>query len=151
MVNENTAEILLVEDNPSDVELVLRALKRQQVAQNVVIVRDGEQAVDYVFGRGKYKDRSVDDSPKVIFLDLKLPKLDGFEVLRLIKSDSKTRRIPIVVVTSSKEESDIMRCYDSGANSYIVKPVNYDEFVQCIVETALYWLLMNHTPTLVYH
>ncbi|MFZ1405521.1 MAG: response regulator, partial [Anaerolineae bacterium] len=121
-------EILLVEDNPNDAELALRALKKNNLANNVAVVTDGEEALDFVFARGAFGQRKIENGPKVILLDLKLPKVDGLEVLRAIKGDPRTKSIPVVVLTSSKEERDIVESYKLGANSYIVKPVEFDKF-----------------------
>ena len=140
-------EILLVEDNPNDAELALRALKKNNLANNVAVVTDGEEALDFVFARGAYSHRKIENGPKVILLDLKLPKVDGLEVLRAIKSDPVTRIIPVVVLTSSKEERDIVESYKLGANSYIVKPVEFDKFVAAVKDLGLYWLLLNQPPT----
>ncbi|MFZ1707253.1 MAG: response regulator [Anaerolineae bacterium] len=140
-------EILLVEDNPNDAELALRALKKNNLANNVAVVTDGEEALDFVFARGAYSHRKIENGPKVILLDLKLPKVDGLEVLRAIKSDPVTRIIPVVVLTSSKEERDIVESYKLGVNSYIVKPVEFDKFVAAVKDLGLYWLLLNQPPT----
>lgn len=148
---DTAVDIMLVEDNPSDVELVLRALKKNNVAGNMFVARDGAEALEYIFATGAHEHRKVDDTPRVIFLDLKLPKIDGLEVLRRIKADERTRMIPVVMLTSSREESDIVSSYQLGVNSYIVKPVDFDQFVQSIVETAMYWLLLNQAPSLKYH
>ena len=129
MSNQNEIEILLVEDSPSDAELTLRALKKNHLANRVVHVTDGEEALDFLFARGAYHNRSKEDRPRVILLDLKLPKVDGLEVLKAIKSDALTRTIPVVVLTSSKEETDMVASYELGVNSYIVKPVDFDKFV----------------------
>ena len=140
-------EILLVEDNPNDAELALRALKKNNLANNVAVVTDGEEALDFVFARGAFGQRKIENGPKVILLDLKLPKVDGLEVLRAIKSDPVTRIIPVVVLTSSKEERDIVESYKLGVNSYIVKPVEFDKFVAAVKDLGLYWLLLNQPPT----
>jgi len=136
-------EVLLVEDNPNDVELTLRALDRHRLANNVLVVRDGAEALDFVFAEGSYRGRKIENGPKVILLDLKLPKVDGLEVLRRIKADERTAAQPVVVLTSSQEEKDIVRSYQLGVNSYIVKPVNFDKFVEAVSELGLYWLLLN--------
>lgn len=139
-------ELLLVEDNPNDVKLTLRALQKNKLANNIKVVIDGEDALDYIFARGEYADRRMKDVPKVILLDLKLPKISGLEVLQALKSDERTKTIPVVVLTSSREESDIIRSYQLGVNSYIVKPVEFEKFISAISETGLYWLLLNESP-----
>jgi two-component system, response regulator len=145
-VNSNTeVEILLVEDNPNDAELALRALKKNNLANNVVVVSDGEEALDFVFARGKYAHRDIEHGPRVILLDLKLPKVDGLEVLRLIKGDLRTKAIPVIVLTSSKEEKDIVESYKLGVNSYILKPVDFDKFVEAVKDIGYYWLLLNQS------
>ena len=146
MRNENEIEILLVEDNPNDVELTLRALKKHNLANKVFVVKDGEEALDFIFATGKYSKRKNEEHPKVILLDLKLPKVGGLEVLRQIKADETTKLIPVVVLTSSKEEKDIVESYRLGVNSYITKPVDFDKFVECVSELGLYWLLYNKPP-----
>lgn len=140
---EDNVEILLVEDNPSDAELTIRALKTKMLANSVVHVKDGAEALAYLFGEG---DQPVNGRPKVILLDLKLPKVNGIEVLEKIKSDPVTRAIPVVVLTSSREDSDLQKCYDLGANSYIVKPVEFESFVTAVAELGFYWLLRNQSP-----
>ena len=137
--------ILLVEDNPDDVELTLHALKKNKIANPVKIVRDGQEALDYLYHKGKYESMAY-DLPNVILLDLKLPKVDGIEVLQRIKSDRKTKLIPVVVLTSSKEESDLLRSYDLGVNSYIRKPVDFDQFVETVRHIGFYWMLINEQP-----
>jgi CheY-like chemotaxis protein len=139
----NEVEILLVEDNPHDLELTLRALRKNHLANSIVTVSDGEEALDFLFGRGKYAGRDVNNHPKVVFLDLKLPKVDGIEVLRQAKSDERTRKIPIVVVTSSAEERDRVESYDLGVNSYVVKPIQFDSFVKTITDLGFYWMAVN--------
>jgi len=136
-------EILLVEDNPRDVEMTLRALKKKNLANTVHVAKDGAEALDFIFARGAYADRDPNHAPKVVLLDLKLPKVSGLEVLRAIKGDEHTRTIPVVVLTSSQEEKDMVESYRLGANSYIVKPVDFDKFVTAIGEVGLYWLLSN--------
>jgi CheY-like chemotaxis protein len=143
MENLNEVEILLVEDNPNDAELALRALKKNNLANNVLHVSDGEQALDFIFARGKFNGRSKTARPKLILLDLKLPKVDGLEVLKEIKSNPQTKITPIVVLTSSKEEEDIVKSYELGVNSYIVKPLDFDQFVNSVKELGLYWLILN--------
>ena len=145
-MNSNAeVEILLVEDNPNDAELALRALKKNNLANNVVVVGDGEEALDFVFARGQYAHRKIENGPRVILLDLKLPKVDGLEVLRLIKFDPRTRAIPVIVLTSSKEEKDIVESYKLGVNSYILKPVDFDKFVEAVKDIGYYWLLLNQS------
>jgi CheY-like chemotaxis protein len=139
-------EILLVEDNPNDVELTLRALKRYHLANKVHVVKDGAEALEYVFANGTYAHRRIEDHPKVILLDLKLPKVDGLEVLRKVKSEEQTKLIPVVVLTSSKEERDLVESYKLGANSYVTKPVDFESFVKSVSELGLYWLLLNQPP-----
>lgn len=139
----NQMEILLVEDNPEDVELTLRALKKNNIANAVHIVNDGQQALDFVFGRGKYEERDVNHHPRVILLDLKLPKVDGMEVLREIRNDERTRKIPVVMLTSSAEERDVIESYNLGVNSYIVKPLDFDQFINTVSHLGLYWVLLN--------
>lgn len=146
MAPTNEVEILLVEDNPNDVELTLRALKKNNLTNKVHVVKDGAEALEYVFANGAYTHRRIEDHPKVILLDLKLPKVDGLEVLRRIKSDERTKVIPVVILTSSKEERDLVESYKLGANSYIAKPVDFDSFVRAVAELGLYWLLLNQPP-----
>lgn len=145
-MNVNIVEILLVEDNPDDVKLTLHALRKYHLANNIQVAADGEEALEFLFCRGKYSDRSMLQVPKVILLDLKLPKVDGIEVLKEIKSDATLRKIPVVVLTSSKEDRDIIDAYELGVNSYIVKPVEFDEFVKAISNVGLYWLILNEAP-----
>jgi len=139
-------EILLVEDNPTDVELTLRALKKHSLANKVHVVTDGAEALDYIFATGAYKEREIGDKPKVVLLDLKLPKVDGLEVLSKIKSDERTKDIPVVALTSSKEEEDRIKSYKLGVNSYIVKPVDFNQFTEAVRELGLYWVLLNELP-----
>lgn len=139
-------EILLVEDNSTDVELTLRALKRHNLANKVHVVTDGEQALEFIFANGSYNDRDINKKPKVILLDLKLPKVDGLEILRKVKSDERTKDIPVVVLTSSKEEKDRMESYRLGVNSYIAKPVDFSRFTEAVRELGFYWLLLNELP-----
>ena len=145
---EKSVEILLVEDNPDDVELTLHAFRKHNLANRVHIVRDGAEALDFLFRTGAYKDRHIEDSPNVVLLDLKLPKVDGLEVLRRMKGDPRTRMIPVVVLTSSREDRDITESYQLGVNSYIVKPVNFEQFTEAVRQLGLYWLLMNEPPPL---
>lgn len=141
-------EILLVEDNPADAELTMRALKKNNLANHVMRVSDGEEALDFLFARGAFSERKVENGPKLILLDLKLPKLNGLEVLRAIRSDPRTLVFPVVMITSSKEEQDIVTSYRLGVNSYIVKPVDFEKFVAAVREVGMYWLLLNQPPTL---
>ena len=147
-MTEKPVEILLVEDNPSDVELTLHALRKHRVTNRVGVVGDGAEALDFILGTGTQKNRSVTDAPKLVLLDLKLPKVDGLEVLRRLKADSRTRLIPVVVLTSSREEPDIAESYRLGVNSYIVKPVDFDQFTAAVEQLGLYWILLNQPPTL---
>ena len=146
MRSPGEVEILLVEDNPHDAELALRALKKNNLANSVVVVTDGEEALDFIFARGAFSQRKVGNGPKVILLDLKLPKVDGLQVLRAIKGDSRTQSIPVVVLTSSTEEKDIVDSYRLGVNSYIVKPVDFEKFTGAVCGLGMYWLLLNQPP-----
>jgi two-component system response regulator len=139
-------DILLVEDNPQDIELTIRALKKRNLANSVYVVEDGAEALDFLFGRGKYDRRDVQKNPRLVLLDLKLPKLNGLEVLRTLKQDPRTRSIPVVMVTSSREDPDITAAYELGANSYVVKPVDFDAFVEAMSSLGFYWLLVNQAP-----
>jgi CheY-like chemotaxis protein len=143
MNGTQAVEILLVEDNPQDLELALRALQKANITNRIQIARDGTEALDFIFCEGPHAERRIDDAPKVILLDLKLPKIDGLEVLRRIKSDPRTNAIPVVVLTSSREQSDVVESYKLGVNSYIVKPVNFDRFAAAVQELGMYWLLLN--------
>jgi two-component system response regulator len=143
---KNEVEILLVEDNPNDAELALRALKKNNLANNVIRVSDGGEALDFIFARGPFKGRGKHNIPRLILLDLKLPKLDGLEVLKIIKADPVTRIIPVVVLTSSDEESDMIESYRLGVNSYIIKPVDFDKFIESVRNIGFYWLLLNKQP-----
>jgi two-component system, response regulator len=142
----NSVEILLVEDNMNDAELTIRALKKKNLANRLIHLKDGADAIDFIFAQGEYVGRDVLNIPKVILLDLKMPKVNGIEVLAKVRSDERTRKIPIVVLTSSKEDPDVNECYRLGANSYIVKPVEFDNFLQAVSELGLYWLLLNQAP-----
>ena len=142
----NQKNILLVEDNPDDEELTLMAFKRNKLVNDVVVVHDGEEALDYLFGTGSYTGRDLADVPQVILLDLKLPKLGGLEVLKRIRSDPRTQLIPVVILTSSSEEDDIVSSYRLGANSYVRKPVEFKRFSQAVQSLGLYWLLVNQVP-----
>ncbi len=143
---DEVVEILLVEDNPADAELTLRALTRHNLGNRVLVVGDGAEALDYLFATGSYAGRAMSETPRVVFLDLKLPKVSGLEVLRRVKSDERTKRIPVVVLTSSNEERDIVMSYELGGNSYVVKPVDFERFSQAIQEIGLYWLVVNRLP-----
>jgi two-component system response regulator len=138
--------ILLVEDNPDDVELTLRAFRKNNIANNVVVARDGVEALDYLFCLGVYTERNIKDTPRLILLDLKLPKVDGLQVLERLRSDKSTRLIPVVILTSSKEEQDLISGYKTGANSYVRKPVDFNRFVEAVRQIGLYWLLINEPP-----
>jgi two-component system, response regulator len=143
MENFNAVEIFIVEDNKEDAELTLRALKKNNLANNLLIARDGAEALDFFFCRGKFTNRSFSNTPKIVLLDLKLPKISGLEVLKIVKGDDRTSNIPIVVVTSSREEPDIHEAYKLGVNSYVVKPVDFDQFLNAMSSLGLYWLLVN--------
>lgn len=147
MSDSQPVEILLVEDNPQDLELTLRALKKANFANHIEVARDGAEAIDFVFCQGIHAKRAIEDVPRVVLLDLKLPKIDGLEVLQRIKSDPRTRRIPVVVLTSSCEQRDIVESYNLGVNSYIVKPVNFERFASAVHDLGLYWLLLNQGPS----
>ena len=138
--------LLLVEDNPDDEALTLRALRKYNLANDVVVARDGQEALEYLFAEGDYSDRDVDDQPQVILLDLKLPKVDGLEVLERLRGSARTRHIPVVVLTSSNEQQDIVKSYDLGANSYVRKPVDFEQFLEAARQLGLYWLVLNEVP-----
>lgn len=137
--------ILLVEDSPKDIELTLTALAEHRLANEVVVVRDGAEALDYLYRRGAFRDRP-NGEPAVVFLDLKLPKVDGLEVLRQVKTDAQLRRLPVVIVTSSREEPDVARSYELGANAYVVKPIDFQQFMDAIKELGLFWAVLNEPP-----
>ena len=145
-MNTGELEILLVEDNEDDMELALHALKRGKVANLISVVRDGEEALDFLFCRGAFARRSFEHPPKLILLDLKLPKVDGLEVLRQVKGDARTKTIPVVIMTSSKEERDLVSSYNLGVNSYIQKPVDFDQFRETVKNVGLYWVGINQPP-----
>lgn len=139
-------DILLVEDNPDDLELTMHALRREHLANNIFTVRDGEEALEFLFCNGKFEDRDSDHPPRLVLLDLKLPKLNGLEVLKKIKQDARTKAVPVVILTSSKEERDLVASYNMGANSYIQKPVDFERFRDIVRNTGLYWMVINQQP-----
>ena len=146
-MKSDEVDILLVEDNQDDVDLALHALRREKLANSIFVVRDGEEALDFLFCRGGFAQRSFDQPPKLVLLDLKLPKVDGMEVLKQLKGDPRTKTIPVVIMTSSKEERDLVAGYNLGVNSYIQKPVDFDQFRETVKRVGLYWLLINqHVP-----
>jgi two-component system response regulator len=146
MTNLNEVEILLVEDNPYDVELTLTALKENNLTNKVHVLNDGAEALEFIFATGAHAERNIKNIPKVILLDLKLPKVNGLEVLRRIKSDERTKKIPVVVLTSSQEERDVVGSYNLGVNSYIIKPVDFNKFIDAVAKLSLYWVLLNKPP-----
>jgi len=146
MTSAAAPEILLVEDNPDDLKLALRALKKAAVSHAVQVARDGADALDFIFCEGPYAHRRIEDTPKLILLDLKLPKMDGLDVIRRIKGDPRTRGVPIVVLTSSQEQNDVVNSYHLGVNSYIVKPVDFESFAAAVQNLGMYWLLLNQAP-----
>ncbi len=139
-------DILLVEDNQDDIDLALHALRQGKLANSIFVVRDGEEALDFLFCRGGYEGRSFDQPPKLVLLDLKMPKVDGMQVLKQVKADPRTKAIPVVIMTSSKEERDLIDSYNSGVNSYIQKPVDFDQFRSTVKTLGLYWLVVNQPP-----
>ncbi len=143
---KNEIEILLIEDNMSDAELAIRALKKHNLVNKLIHLKDGAEAIDFIFAEGDFADRNIKNIPKVILLDLQMPKVNGIEVLKKLKSDERFQKIPVVILTSSKEDPDIKTCYALGANSYIVKPVKFDEFLKAVSELGFYWMLMNQPP-----
>ena len=145
-MNSDDTDILLVEDSRDDAELAIHALRREHLANNIFIARDGEEGLDFLFCRGPFAARSFEHPPKLVLLDLKLPKVDGIEVLRQLKQDPRTKAIPVVVLTSSREEQDLVRSYDLGANSYIQKPVDFEQFRQTVKTVGLYWMVINQRP-----
>jgi two-component system response regulator len=146
MKNQDYIDILIVEDNPNDAELAILALKGENLANNLIWLKDGVQALDFIFAEGEYIGRDIEKRPKIILLDLKMPRVGGIEVLRRIRADERTKSIPVVVMTSSKEEKDIIATYDLGVNSYIVKPVDFDQFNKSIRDMGFYWLVVNQPP-----
>jgi len=146
MNDYSEVEILLVEDNPNDAELTLRAFAKNHITNRLIHVSNGKEALDFIFARGEFQGRRVEDTPKVVLLDLQLPKINGLEVLKEIRSDPRTSFIPVVILTTSKEESDLLTSYRLGVNSYIVKPVDFQKFIQSVKDIGLYWLLLNQVP-----
>ena len=142
----NETEILLVEDNPDDVEITLRAFQKYKLANNIHVSRDGEEALEYLFGNGRYEGGTLRQHARLILLDIKLPKVDGLEVLRRCKSDPRTKNIPVVVLTSSREDRDLVESYNLGVNSYIIKPVDFSQFTEAVRQLGLYWMLLNQVP-----
>jgi two-component system, response regulator len=139
-------DVLLVEDNPDDAGLVIRELKRNNLGNRLIHLPDGAEALDFIFGKGKYASRKIEDKPKVVMLDLKMPKVDGLQVLRAIRADARTKFIPVVIMTSSREERDIVESYSLGVNAYVVKPVGFDNFSKAVAELGLFWILVNQPP-----
>jgi len=148
MIENAIVEILIVEDTPQDLDLALRALRKAKLSNHIQVARDGEEALQFIFGEGPYAGRDLENMPFVILLDLKLPKIDGLEVLQKLKADPRTKSIPVVVLTSSKEQRDVVESYNLGVNSYIVKPVNFEQFSEAVQRLGMYWLLLNHPPKL---
>lgn len=146
MSEPNEIEILLIEDNHDEAELTIRSLKKHNLANKLKHIDDGAEALDFIFSRGAFSDKGISSNPKLILLDLKLPKVNGLEILRQLKADERTKMIPVVVLTSSQEERDVVESYSLGVNSYIVKPVNFESFGKAIAELGLYWLILNHNP-----
>lgn len=146
-MKQDKVDLLLVEDNPDDAEMAIRQLRKNNMANNLFHVKDGQEALDFIFSTGSYHDRTdIAQRPKIILLDIQMPKVNGIEVLQRLKSDSQTRSIPVVILTSSAEDPDIQKCYALGANSYIVKPVNFESFAEAIKNLGFYWLLLNQKP-----
>jgi CheY-like chemotaxis protein len=145
-MEEDTVDILLVEDNPTDAELTIRALKRKNLVNKLLWVKDGAEAIEFLFASGQYSHRNPEDIPRLILLDLRMPKVDGLEVLQKIKQNDNTRKIPVVILTSSQEDRDIVESYKLGVNSYVSKPVEFDEFIEAVSTLGLYWMLINKPP-----
>lgn len=145
-VNSKNVEILLVEDSEDDAGLIIRTLKQYHLTNNLIHLTDGAEALEFIFATGKYAERKIEDKPKLILLDLKMPKVDGLQVLQRIKSDERTKAIPVIIMTSSREEKDIVQSYKLGVNSYVVKPVGFEDFAKAVAELGLYWLLINQPP-----
>jgi two-component system response regulator len=142
-MDDSKVEVLLVEDNPHDAEMTIRALKKVHLANKLIHVKDGAEALDFIFGKGTFAGREIENKPRVILLDIKMPKVDGIEVLKQLKSSDLTKTIPVVIMTSSKEEQDIIKSYNLGVNSYVVKPVDFEGFAKAVTELGCYWLLIN--------
>jgi two-component system response regulator len=142
-MNDEKVEILLVEDNPHDAEMTIRSLKKVNLANRLIHLKDGEQALDFIFAKGMFAGRQIENKPKIVLLDIKMPKVDGIEVLRQIKLNDTTKTIPVVIMTSSKEEQDVIISYDLGVNSYVVKPVDFESFANAVSQLGLYWLITN--------
>ena len=145
--SERPVEVLLIEDNPDDATLAMRALK-EFMTNEIVWLKDGEEAMNFLFGKEKYRDRDISIKPKVILLDLKMPKVDGTELLQILRMDNLTKNIPVVVMTSSKEDADLKKCYEYGVNSYVVKPIDFGQFIKAARQISMYWLLVNEPPNL---
>lgn len=145
-MNDSIVDILLVDDRPEDAELAIRGLKKYNVANKILWLKDGEEALEYLFAKGRYADRKMEDRPKVLLLDLKMPKVDGIEVLKEIRKDDRLKYIPVVVLTTSKEEQDIVNAYDLGVNAYLLKPVEFDNFAEVMRSLNLFWVLLNQVP-----
>ena len=145
-MDNREVEILLVEDNPDDAELTIRALKKNNLANKLHHVKDGSEALDFLFAQGIYTKRNIDNTPKIILLDLKMPKVSGIDVLRFLRVDERTKKIPVVILTSSKEDPDIKICYSLGINSYVVKPVEFESFIKAVSDIGLYWMILNQAP-----
>jgi two-component system, response regulator len=148
MTEQHEVEILFIEDNPHEAELTIRGLKKHNLVNKLKHIDDGAEALDFIFSKGTYSDRENSPNPKLIILDLKLPKVDGLEILRQLKADEKTRMVPVVVLTSSQEEKDVIESYRLGVNSYIVKPVNFESFGKAVADLGLYWVILNHSSGL---
>ena len=145
-MESSAIEIVLIEDNPHDAEMTLRALKKSNMANNIIHLKDGVEGLEYIFGEGAYAGRDLSQKPKAILLDLKMPRINGIEVLKKLKAHEETRHIPVIVLTSSDEDPDVATCYSLGVNSYIVKPVGFENFLKAITNLGFYWLLLNHPP-----